>query len=96
MSDFIVELMPNKTHEDIDSLMVKQQSTGWFYPNLSRIMAEELCKKLNELLEKGNDRFYLDDEHVMDKKHIMKPIWVENYTDAIELKDFLNDNIRGC
>ena len=44
MSEFIIEEMPN----DKELLMVKQPSTGWFYPNLTKVEAEALCEKLNE------------------------------------------------
>lgn len=43
MNEFIIERMLNN-----DKLCVRQKSTGWVYPNLSAIEAEELCKKLNE------------------------------------------------
>ena len=32
--------------------MVKQESTGWFYPNLSKLEANTLCDKLNETEKK--------------------------------------------
>ena len=47
MKEFIIEEMPNN-----DKLYIKQTSTGWIYPNLTKIEAEELCKKLNEPFEK--------------------------------------------
>ena len=48
MSDYIVEIMPNKTENEENCFRILQKSTGWFYPNLSKIMAEQLCEKLNE------------------------------------------------
>lgn len=91
MNDFIIQTMSNKTLDDEFPFMVKQQSTGWFYPNLSKIMAEELCMKLNE----GQERFYIEDEYVKDKHKKMKSVYVEKYDDAIKLKDFLNENVKG-
>lgn len=49
--DFIIEIMPNKTENDEFPLMIRQKSTGWFYPNLTKVMAKELCDKLNEINE---------------------------------------------
>lgn len=45
MSEFTIEVMEDGKK---NRFMVKQESTGWFYPNLSKLQAEELCEKLNE------------------------------------------------
>ena len=94
MSEFVVEEMPNMDENIMYRFMVKQISTGWFYPNLSKVMAEELCKKLNEPIEKGLKRFYIEDEYVKDKKKLMKPVWCDTWGNAIELRNFLNENIK--
>lgn len=95
MSDFVIQEMPNMDKNVMYRFMVRQNSTGWFYPNLSKRMAEELCDKLNEPMEKGQERFYIDDEYVKDKEGLMKQVWCDTYGNAIELRDFLNENIKG-
>lgn len=56
MSGFIVEEMPNKVESDMNRFMVKEEATGWFFPNLNKISAHELCAKLNEKpLDLNND-----------------------------------------
>lgn len=52
MSGFIVEVMLNKEESDEDRFMVKEESTGWFLPNMTKITANHVCDKFNELLEK--------------------------------------------
>ena len=47
---FVIEKM-----KDYDQLMVKDKNTGWFFPVESKIQAEELSKKLNELESKPMD-----------------------------------------
>ena len=49
MSNFVVEVMPNKEESDMNNRMVKETDTGWFFPNLNVISANELCAKLNEV-----------------------------------------------
>ena len=44
MPEFVIEYMPNEKN----LVMVKQPSTGWFYPNLNMIQAKTLLEKLNE------------------------------------------------
>ena len=66
MSDFIIETMPDDNSDDEfkfktddfsypNKYMVKQKSTGWFYPNLTKVQAEALCEKFNELISKPLD-----------------------------------------
>jgi DNA-binding PadR family transcriptional regulator len=52
--EFIIEVMENIEETNKNNLMVKQTSTGWFYPNLSKMEAEVLCNKLNEPFETKN------------------------------------------
>lgn len=47
---FVIEKM-----KDYDQLMVREKNTGWFFPVESKIQAEELSKKLNELESKPMD-----------------------------------------
>ena len=64
--EFIIEVMPDDNSDDEfkfktddfsypNKYMVKQKSTGWFYPNLTKIQAEALCEKFNELISKPLD-----------------------------------------
>ena len=92
MSEYIIQKMPIDIDDEL-CWMVKQISTGWFYPYLSKTMAVTLCDKLNEPFNKSEDRFFIEDEYVKDKEHEMESIWIERYSDALKLKDFLNDNI---
>ena len=49
MGEFCVEVMFNLPESDEFRYMVKQKTTGWFYPNLTKREAEVLCDKFNEV-----------------------------------------------
>ena len=49
MGKFNVCVMSNTDEKDKFKYMVKEEETGWFYPNLTITQAKFLCSKFNEV-----------------------------------------------
>ena len=71
-------------NETLNSYMIKEKETGWFYPNLSKLEAETLLEKLNEVSNSNNtERTYEPKLIPFDKKF-------ETHDDFIEYDNLIH------